>query len=101
MSLPFFLVWGLLTLVVVFLVTLPLAEVAIVCLVRGPHAYFSDGVRITHTRPAHFTTGELVPSLPSAIVALGSCALTFIVIGVCMYAAVQFIKRLLGGRHVA
>lgn len=101
MPLGFGLIWGVLTLIIVLVFTLPLVEFTLVCLIRGPAAYFHEGVRITHTKPAHFTTGELVPPLPSAIVSLGGVALTLIVVGVLLYRAVQFFKGFARGRDIS
>ena len=57
-SVLLFLAGGLLTLIAVLNVTLPLVEEALGRLVLGPHAYFTDHVRITVTKPARFTTGR-------------------------------------------
>jgi hypothetical protein len=47
-----------------YFVALPAREATIVCLVRGPQTYFTDGVRIRWARRhSHFTTGETVPSI--------------------------------------
>ena len=97
-SVLLFLAGGLLTLIAVLKVTLPLVEVVLVCLVLGPHAYFTDHVRITVTKPARFTTGEIVPGALSAVVTLGGCVLTLVLLGMLYEILVKCARRLLGNR---
>src|SRR5580693_9291257 len=72
---PLFLLMGILTLVVFICVTVPADLALLVCLVRGPSAYFHDGLRIVG-RPAHFTDGQPVPAGISFVVCFVSFLLT-------------------------
>jgi len=80
-SFPFFLALGILTLLVFIFITLPADLAALVCIVRGPSAYFHDGIRIQEVKPARFTDGQLVPSGISIVVGFASALLTMWVVG--------------------
>ena len=92
-SLPFFLAMGILTLAVFIFVTLPVDLAALVCIVRGPAAYFHDGIRIVGSRPARFTDGGLVPAGLSAVVGLLSALLTMWIVGGSLLAIRNRAKR--------
>ena len=80
-SYPFILALGILTMVVFIFITLPADLAALVCIVRGPAAYFHDGIRIGTVRPARFTDGQFVPSGISAVVGFASALLTMWLVG--------------------
>jgi hypothetical protein len=97
-SFPFFLALGILTLVVFIFITLPADLAALVCIVRGPAAYFHDGIRIGTIRPARFTDGQLVPSGISAVVGIASALLTMWLVGGSLLAIRNFTRGHFGKR---
>jgi len=92
-SFPFILALGFLTMVVFIFITLPADLAALVCIVRGPAAYFHDGLRIGTIKPARFTDGQLVPSGISAVVGFASALLTMWVVGSLSLAIRKLVKR--------
>jgi hypothetical protein len=94
--------WIALVTVMLFTLTIPAIDVALVCLVLGPHAYFQDGICIAHGgRPSRFTTGELVPSLPISILWLGGFLLTALVALLLLHAMVALFKKVFGKKTSA
>jgi hypothetical protein len=85
--------WGVLSVITIFKVTIPVANAVMVCLVHGPHAYFHDGLRITDTRPARFTNGQFVPGTLEVIIGFGSIVVTILAIAFLLAGVVEVFRR--------
>ena len=79
--------------IVFIFITLPADFAMLVCIVRGPAAYFVGGIRILTFKPARFSDGQLVPAGISAVVGFASALLTMWLVGSLLLAIRKLAKR--------
>jgi len=75
-SFKFILPWIGFLMVILFFVSWPLRNIALVCWVYGSQGYFHDGIRVLPGKPVRFSSGADAPMLPDLITGFGAFIIT-------------------------
>lgn len=78
---------------VVFFVSWPLRNIALVCWVYGSKAYFTDGVRVLPGKPVRFSTGVEAPALPDFVTGLGAFIITVLGLTILLIIVLRIYER--------
>ena len=74
-------------------VGLPFQRALVVLWVRGSDAYFHQGIRVLRGKPAKFSDGSLVPSIPDALTGLTVFMLTAVGLSLLLVFVLRFYER--------
>ena len=85
--------WLALNGLVLFFLSWPLRNIALVCWVYGSRGYFHDGIRVLYGKPVRFSTGMLAPTLPDIVTGFGAFIITVSCVSALMIFVLRFYQR--------
>jgi hypothetical protein len=89
----FLLPWLCILIVVLFYVSWPIRNIALVCWVYGIHGYFHDGIRVLYGNPVRFSNGVEAPRLADFVTGAAAFIITFFGLTMLLMFALRFYER--------
>jgi len=85
--------WVVFLAAVIYFVSWPLRNVALVCWTYGTRGYFQDGIRVLSGKPVHFSNGVPASSLPDFVTGAGAVLGTFFGLTFLLVSTLRMMER--------